>query len=95
MDVNLYVTSLLRLKEIQSLMLSFREHINDKVNKTYMMLGLIKRNFKYITILTFILLYNSMVRSHLYGTACLTGLYLLTQLTRLRIDWISFGIIRR
>ena len=31
----------------------------------HMMLGIIKRNFKYLTILTFILLYNSMVRSHL------------------------------
>ena len=30
-----------------------------------MMLGLIKRNFKHLTIPTFILLYNSMVRSHL------------------------------
>ena len=28
-------------------------------------LGLIKRNFKHLTIPTFILLYNSMVRSHL------------------------------
>ena len=45
--------------------LSFREHINDKINKAYMMLGLIKRNFKHLTIPTFILLYNSMVRSHL------------------------------
>ena len=32
---------------------------------------------------------------NIYGTACLTELYLLTQLTRLRIDWISFGRIRR
>ena len=30
-----------------------------------MMLGLTKRNFKHLTIPTFILLYNSMVRSHL------------------------------
>ena len=36
-----------------------------KINKAYMMLGIIKRNFKYLTIPTFVLLYNSMVRSHL------------------------------
>ena len=29
------------------------------------MLGIIKRNFRYLTVPTFILLYNSMVRSHL------------------------------
>ena len=43
--------------------LSFKEHIHAKINKAYMMLGLIKRNFKYLTIPTFIQLY--MVRSHL------------------------------
>jgi len=30
-----------------------------------MMLGIIKRNYKYLTTPTFVLLYNSMVRSHL------------------------------
>ena len=30
-----------------------------------MMLGIIKRNFKYLTVQTFVLIYNSMVRSHL------------------------------
>jgi len=30
-----------------------------------MMLGIIRRNFKYLTIPTFILIYKSMVRSHL------------------------------
>jgi len=30
-----------------------------------MMLGIIKPNFKYLTIPTFVLRYNSMVRSHL------------------------------
>ena len=44
--------------------LSFKEHIHAKINKAYMMLGLIKRNFKYLTIPTFIQLYISMVRSH-------------------------------
>jgi len=45
--------------------LSFREHMHAKINKAYMLLGIIKRNFKYLTILTFVLLYNSVVRSHL------------------------------
>jgi len=44
---------------------SFKEHIHAKINKACMMLGLIKRNFKYLTIPTFSLLYISMVRSHL------------------------------
>ena len=43
--------------------LSFKEHA--KIIKAYMMLGLTKRSFKYITIPTFIQLYISMVRSHL------------------------------
>jgi len=45
--------------------LTFREHINEKINKVYMMLGVIKRNFKHLTVSTFVLLYKSMVRSHL------------------------------
>ena len=45
--------------------LSFSEHIQTKINKAYMMLGIIKRNFKHLTVSTFVMLYNSMVRSHL------------------------------
>jgi len=45
--------------------LSFREHIQDKINKAYMMLGIIKHNFRHLTIPTFVLLYKTMVRSHL------------------------------
>ena len=43
----------------------FSEHIQTKINKAYMMLGIIKRNFKHLTVPTFVLLYTSMVRSHL------------------------------
>jgi len=39
--------------------------MHDKINKAYSMLGIIKRNFKYLTIPTFILLYKNMVRSYL------------------------------
>ena len=45
--------------------LSFSEHIQTKINKAYMMLGIIKRNFKHLTVPTSVMLYNSMVRSHL------------------------------
>jgi len=37
--------------------------LRDRIK--YMMLGVIKRNFKYLTVSTFVLLYKSMVRSHL------------------------------
>jgi len=45
--------------------LLFRDHIQDKINKAYMMLGIIKRNFRHLTITTFTLIYKTMVRSHL------------------------------
>ena len=45
--------------------LSFTEHIQTEINKAYMMLGIIKRNFRHLTVPTFVLLYTSMVRSHL------------------------------
>jgi len=38
--------------------LSFRDHINDKINKAFSMLGTIKRNFKRLTIQSFIVLYK-------------------------------------
>jgi len=43
--------------------LSFKDHIQDKINKAFSMLGIIKRNFKHLDIYSFILLYKSMVRS--------------------------------
>jgi len=43
--------------------LTFRDHLHDKVHKAYAMLGIFKRNSKYISINNFILLYKSMVRS--------------------------------
>jgi len=38
--------------------LSFRDHINDKINKAFSMLGIIKRNFKHFTIQSFTMLYK-------------------------------------
>jgi len=45
--------------------LKFDCHVNEKVIKAYAILGLIYRNFKYISSDTFVLLYKSLVRSHL------------------------------
>ena len=41
------------------------EHIHAKINRTSMMLGIIKHNFKNLTVATVVLIYNSTVRSHL------------------------------
>jgi len=58
---------LLRAEKVKDLdeNLSFKDHVHDKINIAYMMLGLIKRNFRHLTVPIFILLYKSMVRSHM------------------------------
>jgi len=45
--------------------LSFSEHIQAKIKKAYSMIGLIKRNFSSLSVSSFVMLYKSMVRSHL------------------------------
>jgi len=45
--------------------LTFRDHISEKINEAYSVLGIIKRNFIYMDEHTFTLLYKSMV--HLSG----------------------------
>ena len=40
-------------------------HIEDKINKAYSFLGIIKRNFTHLTKDAFLTLYKSLVRSHL------------------------------
>jgi ribonuclease P/MRP protein subunit RPP40 len=48
--------------------LKFSRHIKDKINKAFSVLGVIKRNFKYLNADTLVLLYKSMVRVHIeYG----------------------------
>ena len=47
------------------LCLTFVEHMNEKINKAYSILGVIKKNFIYVDKNTFILLYKAMVRPHL------------------------------
>ena len=39
--------------------LSFRHHINYKINKAFSMLGIIKRDFKHLTIQSFTMLYKT------------------------------------
>ena len=52
--------------------LTFHDHIQEKVNRAYSMLGLTKKNFIHMDSNTFILLYNSLIRPHLdyASTAC-------------------------
>ena len=45
--------------------LKFTSHVYQKINKAYSMLGVIKRNFKYMDSNVFILLYKAFVQSHL------------------------------
>jgi len=44
--------------------LTFGDHISDKINKAYSVLGIIKRNFIYMDEHTLILLYKAMVHPH-------------------------------
>jgi len=46
--------------------LSFSDHITEKVNKAYSILGIIKQNFQHVDKDAFVLLYKALVRSH-YG----------------------------
>jgi len=48
--------------------LKFDEHIHVKIKKAYQMLGIIKRNFIYLTLDSFMVLYKALVRSHLVNT---------------------------
>ena len=41
--------------------LTFDEHIDEKVNKAYQLLGIIKRNFIYLTPDSFVILYKALV----------------------------------
>ena len=43
------------------LRLKFDEHIDEKVNKAYQMLGIIKSNFIYLTLDSFVILYKALV----------------------------------
>ena len=66
-----YVINNIKLEEVEefkdlgvtydSLLLLFDKHISEKVNKVYMMLGIIKINFAHLSRKCFIILYKSLV----------------------------------
>jgi len=45
--------------------LNFVQHCKEKINIAYSYLGIIKRNFIYLDEDAFVMLYKSLVRSHL------------------------------
>ena len=63
--------------------LSFDMHISEKVNKAFQMLGIINRNFIDVDVKTFMLLYKSMVRSHLEFAGSVWSPYKMTQIRNL------------
>ena len=68
---SLQTTELERLEEIRDLgvifdsELSFTHHCKEKISTAYSFLGIIKRNFVYLQEDAFVMLYKSLVRSHL------------------------------
>ena len=63
--------------------LSFDLHITEKVNKAFQMLGIINRNFTDIDELTFLMLYKTMVRSHLEYAGSVWNPYKINQIKSL------------
>jgi len=51
--------------------LKFGLHINEKINKAYSILGIIRRNFTFLDKDSFLIIYKSMVRSHLEYANCI------------------------
>ena len=70
-NYTLHDTNLERLENFKDLgvlfdsKLKFGEHIQEKINKAYNILGVIKRNFKFLPEKSFVMLYKSMLPSHL------------------------------
>ena len=68
---SLHGTQLERLEHMKDLgvifdsELHFVQHCKEKINTAYSYLGIIKKNFIYLDEDAFVMLYNSLVRSHL------------------------------
>ena len=69
-----YYSSDIKLQEVHTVkdlgvtfdeQLKFSDHYYDKIKKAYSVLGLIKRNSNFLCRDSFVMLYKSMVRSHL------------------------------
>jgi len=63
--------------------LTFDLHISEKINKAFQMIGIITRNFSDIDETTFLLLYKTMVRSHLEFASCVWNPYKINQIKNL------------
>ena len=67
--------------------LNFHDNIHEKIKKSYQMLGILKRNFKYMSVKTWTTLYKSFVRSHLENGVCVwhpNKKYLIDELERVQ-----------
>ena len=53
------------LDVISDCKLKFQDHIKEKINKAYSILGILRRNFEEMDVDSFISLYKVFVRSHL------------------------------
>ena len=62
---------------------NFDQHISEKVNKAFQMLGIINRNFSLLDESTFLLLYKTMVRSHLEFAGSVWSPYKINQISSL------------
>ena len=56
-------------------LLRFGLHINEKIYKAYSILGIIKRNFNFLDKDSFLIMYKSLVRSHLEYANCIWSPY--------------------
>jgi len=63
--------------------LNFREHIHCNINMAYKMVGLIKRNIRYLSISSFVIVYKNLVKSHLEYCNCVWNPYRKTDIETL------------
>ena len=65
------VESIKDLSVIFDSYLKFELHMSEKINKAYSILGIMRRNFKFLDKDSFLVTYKSMVRSHLEYANCI------------------------
>ena len=51
--------------------LNFKENIHEKIEKAFLMFSILKRNFKYMYVKTWTVLYKSFVKSQLEYRVCI------------------------
>jgi len=72
--------------------LSFSDHITEKLNKAYSILGIIKRNFQHVDEDAFVLLYKALVRSD-WATVCKTVCPMLSVLCLSCLSVCNVGVL--